>query len=166
LSGLTSVCVRWFRAIAFAVPLPGLLAACSAIQVPTAEDLIPQAPKFELKTIATSPIRRLGPPALVGPDGSCAAASGESEFTGAGIALRMSECDVVQRAGPPQNVDISAAPNGERMTVMTYGGERAGIYRFTAGRLVRVERGAEQPLEPERPTKKKSPKRSASSSAS
>jgi hypothetical protein len=166
LSGLTSVCLRWFRAIAFAVPLPGLLAACSAIQVPTAEDLIPQAPKFELKTIATSPIRRLGPPALVGPDGSCAAASGESEFTGAGIALRMSECDVVQRAGPPQNVDISAAPNGERMTVMTYGGERAGIYRFTAGRLVRVERGAEQPLEPERPTKKKSPKRSASSSAS
>jgi len=165
-SGLTSVCVRRFRAAAFAATLPALLAACSAIQVPTAEDLMPQAPKFELKTLPSSPIRRLGPPTLVGPDGACTAASGQSDFSGAGISLRMSECDVVQRAGPPQNIDISAAPNGERMTVMTYGGDHAGIYRFTAGRLVRIERGAEQPVEPERPAKKKSPKRSASSSAS
>jgi len=164
-SAITSACARRIRGALGAAALAGFLAACGSIRVPTADDLVPQAPKFEFKTLPSSPVRKLGPPTLVGPDGSCSAASGESEFSGAGIALRMSECDVVQRAGPPQNIDISADPAGQRTTVMTYGGERAGIYRFVAGRLVRIERGAE-PVEPERPTKKKSPKRSASSSHS
>lgn len=160
---ITSAYGRRMGAAACAGALAGLLAACGSIRVPTADDLVPQAPKFEMKTLPSTPVRKLGPPTLVGPDGSCGPAAGESEFSGAGIALQMSECDVVQRAGPPQNIDISADRRGERTTVMTYGGERAGIYRFVAGRLVRIERGAE-PVEPERPTKKKSPKRSASSS--
>jgi hypothetical protein len=164
-SAITSACGHRLRVAAFAVALAGLLAACSAIRVPTADDLVPQTPKFEFKTLPSSPVRKLGPPTLVGPDGSCGPASRESEFGGTGIALQMSECDVVQRAGPPQNIDISADRSGERTTVMTYGGERPGIYRFVAGRLVRIERGAE-PVEPERPTKKKSPKKSASSSQS
>jgi len=164
-SAITSAHVRRIRVAALAAVLTGLLAACSAIRVPTTDDLVPQAPKFELKTLPSAPVRRLGPPTLVGPDGSCGPASGESEFSGTGIALQMSECDVVQRAGPPQNIDISADRRGERTTVMTYGGERAGIYRFVGGRLVRIERGAE-PAEPERPTKKKAPKKSASSSRS
>jgi hypothetical protein len=157
--------VRRVRVAAVAAALAGLPVACSSFRVPTADDLVPQAPKFEFKTLPSSPVRKLGPPTLVGPDGSCGPASGENEFSGTGIALQMSECDVVQRAGPPQNIDISADRKGERTTVMTYGGERSGIYRFVAGRLVRIERGAE-PAEPERPTKKKSPKRSASSSPS
>jgi hypothetical protein len=151
---------RRFLIVACAPALVGI-AACAAIRVPTADDLIPQAPKFELKTLPSTPVRRLGPPALVGPDGSCAAASSDSDFAGAGIALQMSECDVVQRAGPPQNLEISANRRGERNVVMTYGGERAGIYRFVSGRLVSVERGADAPA-PERPAKR-SPKKSASS---
>jgi hypothetical protein len=141
-----------------------VLAGCGSIRVPTADDLVPQAPKFELKTLPSTPVRRLGPPALVGPDGNCSTASGESEFAGSGIALQMSECDVVQRAGPPQNIDISATQRGERSVTMTYGGERAGLYRFVSGRLVSIERGAEQAA-PERPAKKKPARKSASSSA-
>ena len=140
------------------------LAGCSGIRVPTADDLIPQAPKFELKTLPSAPVRRLGPPALVNADGTCSAPSRESEFAGAGIALQMSECDVVQRAGPPQNVDITAPRRGERSVALTYGGERPGSYRFVSGRLVSIERGAEPPA-PEQPAKKKKSKSAAAQPA-
>jgi hypothetical protein len=142
----------------FLAAFTSTLAACS--NLPTATDLMPQAPKFEFRTLPPSrPIRALGAPSLIGPDGSCSAATGESEFVGAGIALDMSECDVVRRAGSPDSVDVSTNARGERAVVLTYlRGERPGIYRFAAGRLVSIERGAEPPA-PERPTKKKpSPK--------
>ena len=78
-----------------------------------------------------------------------------TEFPGTGIALEMSECDVVQRAGPPDGMDFSTNPRGDRAAVLTYTrGDRAGIYRFVAGRLVSIERGAEAPA-PERPKKGK-----------
>jgi len=144
-------------------PMLASLAACSSFRVPTADDLIPQAPKFELKTLPTAPVRALGPPSLVNPDGSCAGGGASDEFAGSGIALRMSECDVVQRAGAPQNIDISANPRGDRMTVITYGGERPGIYRFVAGRLASIEAAPGQAA-PERPAKKKGGRRSADSS--
>jgi hypothetical protein len=126
------------------------LAACSSL--PTVDDLIPQAPKFEVKTLPSNPsLRPTKPPALIGQDGSCAADSGE--FLGGGIGLDMSECDVVQRAGAPENIDIATNRRGERTAVLTYmRGERPGIYRFVAGRLVSIERVAEP--EPERPAKK------------
>jgi hypothetical protein len=117
-------------------------------------DITPQAPKFELKSLPSIPPRVLGPPALLGPDGSCAG-SNQGEFAGGGIALEMSECDVVQRAGPPDGMDFSTTVRGERAAVLTYArGERAGIYRFVAGRLKSIERGAEPPAS-ERPAKKK-----------
>src|SRR5262249_47975475 len=98
---------------------------------------------------------------LVGPDGSCAASTAEPEYSGTGIALDMSECDVVQRAGRPDNIDISTDPGGTRAVVLTYtGGDRPGIYRFASGRLKSMERGAEPPP-PERPAKKKSPKKTS-----
>src|SRR5215831_6074661 len=78
-------------------PLLAATAACSSFSVPSlpaAEDMLPLAPKLELKTLPTSPVRQLGPPALVGADGSCSAGGGQSEFGGTGIALEMSECDV------------------------------------------------------------------------
>jgi hypothetical protein len=132
------------------------VAACSGINMPTTDDLIPQAPKFELKTLPPSrPIRPLGAPSLIGPDGSCSTPGTESEFVGGGIGLDMSECDVVQRAGAPDNIDISTNPRGDRAVVLTYArGERPGIYRFAAGRLFSIERGPEPPA-PERPAKKK-----------
>jgi hypothetical protein len=152
------------------VPLLAAVAGCSSVSMPslpampTAEDMLPLAPKFELKTLPTSPVRQLGPPALVGPDGSCSAGSGQSEFTGTGIALEMSECDVVQRAGTPVNIQIGANQRGERTAVLTYGGDRPGLYRFVSGRLVSIERVGEP--EPEKPAKKKPSKKSATATSS
>ena len=139
-------------------------AGCGGIHMPTPEDLLPNAPKFEFKTLPPSrPIRPLGAPSLIAPDGSCAAPSSNPEFAGSGVGLDMSECDVVQRVGVPDNIDISANPRGERAVVLTYArGERAGIYRFAAGRLVSIERVAEPaPAAPERPAKKKAKTKSS-----
>ena len=66
----------------------------------------------------------------------------------------MSECDVIERAGSPANMDVGVNPRGERTAMLTYlQGERAGIYRFVAGRLKSVER-VDQPEAPARPAKK------------
>lgn len=55
---------------------------------------------------------------------------------GAGIAVGMSECDVVFRAGQPTSVQIGNLPNGDRTAVLTFDtGPRAGIYRFERGAL-------------------------------
>ncbi|OQW54028.1 MAG: hypothetical protein A4S14_00875 [Proteobacteria bacterium SG_bin9] len=74
---------------------------------------------------------------------------------GGKVALGQPECEVARGIGSPDSVNVSAGPNGERVTVLTYmRGPRAGIYRFTAGRLASVERGAEPPPEPKRQPKK------------
>jgi len=151
--------VKWCLLAALAPGLAGL-AGCSSFHVPDPGDLVPQAPKFELKTLPTAPVRTLGTPVLVNPDGTCAGAA-SNEFSGSGIALKMSECDVVQRIGPPQNVDISANARGERTAVLTYGGDRAGTYRFVSGRLTNIESAAQ--AAPETPAKKKSSRKSATS---
>jgi hypothetical protein len=74
-----------------------------------------------------------------------------------GIALGMTECEVVQRAGRPEKVDVGA-DGGNRTAVLTYPqGERAGIYRFSGGRLQIMDRVAEaaKPAKPVKPAKKK-----------
>ena len=151
---------RNFSLSLLAIAATAMVAACS-FNTPTAEDLMPNRPKFEFKSIPPArQLRALSAPVLVGPDGSCAASAAEPEFAGTGVALDMSECDVVQRAGRPDNIDISTDPGGARAVVLTYAsGDRAGIYRFASGRLKSIERGAEPPP-PERPAKKKSPKSS------
>jgi hypothetical protein len=68
-----------------------------------------------------------------------------------GIALGMTECDVVRRAGTPGNVNISAGDRGERKVVLTYlSGTWPGIYTFDAGRLKIVDRAPvpETPVKP------------------
>lgn len=86
---------------------------------------------------------------LVSPDGSCPA----SEAPPRGIALGMTECDLVRVAGATSQVSISNE-RGERSTVMTYAqGERAGIYRFRSGVLVTIDRVAE-PEQPKRPPRR------------
>ena len=70
-----------------------------------------------------------------------------------GIALSMSECQVVQRAGQPGNVAINAGDRGERTVTLTYmSGPWPGIYQFSEGRLREVERVA-LPPEPKKPVK-------------
>lgn len=72
-----------------------------------------------------------------------------------GIALGMTECQAVQRAGMPGNVSISAGEKGERQVVLTYiSGPWPGIYHFNDGRLKEIDR-APAPPEPVKPAPKK-----------
>jgi hypothetical protein len=79
---------------------------------------------------------------------------------GPGIALEMSECDLVRAAGYTGQVEISRNERGERSVVLTYlQGERPGIYRFVSGRLKSIERAPElpaaaKPAAPKKPGKK------------
>jgi hypothetical protein len=78
-------------------------------------------------------------------------------LTSGGIALGMTECQTVQRAGTPSNVAISTGERGERKVMLTYlSGPWPGIYTFAGGRLNVVERAPEQP-KPEKT--KKTPKK-------
>jgi len=79
-----------------------------------------------------------------------------------GIGLTMTECDVVKRAGPPEKVQLGSNERAERTLVLTYlRGLRPGIYNFTAGRLVTIERAPEPPapVKPAKPPKPAKPKR-------
>jgi hypothetical protein len=118
---------------------------------------------FELRPITAAD--------LVGPEGQCGAAAPEQGFadpatpggapaaappvTG-GIALQMTECDVVRRAGPAESVDFGVNDRGERAVSLTYvRGPWPGIYRFVGGRLASIERAPAPPPAPT--TKQKAP---------
>lgn len=71
-----------------------------------------------------------------------------------GIALGMTECQVVAHAGQPGQVDVGAGDGGERKVVLTYmNGPWPGMYTFASGRLKAIDRVA-QP-EPAKPARKK-----------
>ena len=73
-----------------------------------------------------------------------------------GIALGMTECQAVQRAGSPEQVAISAGEQGDRKVVLTYlSGPWPGIYTFNDGRLKVIERAPEQPKPAKAAPKKK-----------
>jgi hypothetical protein len=77
---------------------------------------------------------------------------------GGGVALGMSECDVVARAGAPSQVQLGKNPNGDRTAVLTFtGGPRAGIYHFERGGLMSMDRVA-APAPPPQAVKKKAAK--------
>jgi hypothetical protein len=86
---------------------------------------------------------------------------------GGGVALGMSECDVVFRAGLPSSVQLGKNPNGDRTAVLSYnGGPRPGVYHFERGTLMQMDRVevavAPQPAKknPAKPAKTaKSPKK-------
>jgi len=55
------------------------------------------------------------------------------------IGLGMSECDVVRRAGRPNDVRLGGRPDGTRTLTLTYyNGPRPGIYSFEGGRLTEM----------------------------
>jgi hypothetical protein len=124
----------------------------------TAEDLVDQDGRCAVATA----------PAAEQPAGeqATAMAQPESSPTDAGlpqipggIALDMTECDVVKRAGIPQRVEIGSE-GGERRTTITFlGGLRPGIYHFAGGRLRSMDRAPEPPPQP-KPTRR-APKRTA-----
>jgi hypothetical protein len=77
-----------------------------------------------------------------------------------GVALGMSECDVVRRAGLASNVSIGAGEKGERKAILTYlTGPWPGIYTFDAGRLKIVDAAPAPPPSVKPPAKKKSAKK-------
>jgi hypothetical protein len=162
---------------------PALLAlAVAACQIPDFNQMY--TPKLDLSTLAPADptqfarkersITPVGANDLVDAAGSCpgaAPASPPPEQTSEtaapvaptvtapvaprGVALQMTECEVVQSVGRPAEVQIGADQHGERTVTMIYATPERPIYRFVAGRLKTVERGAE-PLPPE-PVKKKKP---------
>jgi len=79
----------------------------------------------------------------------------------AAIALDMTECDVVKRAGVATRAEIGTNDRRERTATLTYtGGERPGIYNFVDGRLKSMELGPDQPAAP-KTAKKPATKRAA-----
>ena len=124
---------------------------------------------FELRAITAAD--------LVGPEGQCAggpeqgfadqAAAGaapQPPLAAGGIALQMTECDVVRRAGPAEKIDFGVNDRGERAVVLTYSrGSSPGIYRFAGGRLVSIERAPEPPSAPSKGQQKAAPKKPARS---
>jgi hypothetical protein len=121
------------------------------------------------------------PPAMAMPAVSAAAGPGvmpngappdaaAPSLLGAPIALGMTECDVVDRAGAPAAVQIGTNPNGDRTALVTYNsGPRPGIYHFERGRLMDMDRVATAAPEPKVMKKKlklaKKPKQTPVSAA-
>jgi hypothetical protein len=100
---------------------------------------------------------RAAPPVAPGGAAGAAAAPGEAgSLIGGGIALGMSECDVVARLGQATAVNIGRAPNGFRNVVLTFNaGPRPGVYRFESGRLAEMDRVEVPPPAAPPPEKKK-----------
>jgi len=95
------------------------------------------------------------------------AAPDTSSLLGGGVALGMSECDVVFREGQPTTVQLGKNPNGDRTAVLTFQtGPRPGIYHFERGALMEMD-SVQVSAAPPQPTKKnaakatKPPKKSA-----
>lgn len=86
--------------------------------------------------------------------GGGAAPAAAPSVTGA-IALGMTECQAVRRAGGPSHVAISAGETGQRRVVLTYlSGPWPGIYTFDSGRLKVVDAA---PVQEKPQPKKKQP---------
>jgi hypothetical protein len=165
------------------------LGACSAMpdwdsfHAPTADALFKRTSVTSYREKALGPV---APEDLVDASGRCAGAyvpppaSADGEQPGqanvsqdagvpaipSAVALEMSECDVVKRAGTAENVDIGSANGSERVVTLTYlNGPRPGIYHFSAGRLKSMERAPEPVVaaKPAKPVKRTAKSKAAQS---
>ena len=152
-----------------------LLGACSGSNLLSNPGrLIPDTSTFaNVRATPEKTLTPITPADLVNADGQCAgggetaAATASAEGGGGlppalpGVALEMTECEVVRRTGQPQEVQIGANERGDRTAVVVYrSGVRPGIYRFRAGRLVTIEAVAQSGPEPKKKPAKK-PRRAA-----
>jgi hypothetical protein len=130
------------RMIAMAT-LACAMAACSSDLSLSGVTLVPKPETFELRPVTAAD--------LVSSEGQCDGGAGQAaaEPVAGGIALQMTECDVVRRAGPVEKIDVGSDERGERAVTLTYlRGPWPGIYRFTGGRLVSIERAPGPPPAP------------------
>jgi hypothetical protein len=80
-------------------------------------------------------------PNLLTAEGQCSAAGSDQEPVPLGIALHMTECQVVRLAGPVEKFELGSDSRDQRLLVLTYlQGPHPGIYRFSGGRLVVIQR--------------------------
>ena len=108
----------------------------------------PPAPPPPAAAAVTPPGAPGSPPGAGAPGDSTLVSDG-------GIALGMSECDVVFHAGQPSSVQIGSTPGGVRTAVLTFqGGPRPGLYRFQGGALIEMDAVA-APAPPPQVAKKK-----------
>lgn len=108
--------------------------------------------------LAGAPMAAAPPAATTADPGLQHLEPGGAPTVAGGIALGMTECQAVQRAGSPNNVAISAGERGERKVVITYlSGPWPGIYTFSGGRLNVIDRAPEQPKPAKAAPKKKKP---------
>jgi hypothetical protein len=144
------------------------LGACSSMpdwdsfRAPTADAL------FKRTSVTSYRDTTLGPVAPeVSADGEQAASADAAvPMIPSAVALEMSECDVVKRAGTAENVDVGSANGGERVVTLTYlNGPRPGIYHFSAGRLKSMERAPEPVVaaKPAKPVKRTAKSKAAQS---
>ena len=104
-----------------------------------------------------APAPQPAPAAAAGNQANNPAPADNVSNLGLGVALGMTECDVVSRAGAPSAVQIGRNPNGERTAVLTFNsGPRPGIYRFEGGMLAEIDR-VQTAAPPPQTAKKKSP---------
>jgi hypothetical protein len=100
------------------------------------------------------------------PAGPGAGASPQDNPFGAGVALGMSECDVVARFGQATDVNFGSGLHGSRSVILTYrAGLRPGIYRFENGRLAAMDRVEGLPPAADKKTTKKKPAKSGEASS-
>ena len=129
-------------------------ATATSQRATTPEDLISADGRCaggpEVASVTTDGTNPAGPEATGMPAPQAPTVSG-------GIGLAMTECQVAQRAGSPDQVDIGAEGQDRSVTLTYRRGPWPGIYRFRAGRLVSIDR-VEVPPEPKgkkQPAKKK-----------
>jgi len=134
--------------------LVGADGRCSAAIVAEAPQAAPQPPAEP--AVGSMAGDLAGAPMPAGAPVSADIDPGAPQVFG-GIALAMSECDVVRRAGTPANVSIGAGDNNERRVVLTYlAPPWPGIYTFSSGRLKEIAAAPVQP-KPAKPAPKKKP---------
>jgi len=148
-----------------AADLVGPDGRCAFEAAPTLAPGAPAAPDTVAQSPASDPINPRSNQALyftAGPETGRTASVGPGALPPqvrsgpSGIALQMTECQVVQVAGYTDRVEIGSNERGQRAVTLTYlSGDRPGIYRFIGGRLASMERVAKpmQAKKPQKPTK-------------
>src|SRR4029079_184688 len=117
-----------------------LLGACSADLSLNTVTLKPET-VFNPSGWTTLSVPLKNDPDLLTPEGQCSAAGSDQGAVPLGIALHMTECEVVRLAGPVEKFEFGSDSRDQRLLVLTYlQGPHPGIYRFSGGRLVVIER--------------------------
>jgi hypothetical protein len=127
----------------------------------TANDLIDANGACPLAAAPVQPQPAPPPqPQAAGPGTSPSVSADMASLLGGGVAIGMSECEVVARLGQATAINAGKSPNGSRSVVLTYkSGPRPGVYRFDAGRLSEMDRVELPPPPPPEPAKKKTAKK-------